>query len=337
MDRARLERPERRRETEREAPRPQPPAEQLLQLQRSAGNAAVARALLARRFDRGAYERAMTEREAFVNQLWLKEKHRPSTGSGKFDVLFDPAAGRLTIVVRCKFWFEDGDAAAWEGDEEAGPDPHLWGPSEILQWKKDFKERVSNHWSGKHTFHCTRDWWEDLTATVRVRFIETEEEDAYYVLNVLKIPDMGDTRKSRVKRPSKKHGTPGQATLDSQDLEQYDGQTPAYHEGGHMLGLGDEYPGKKFKGKAPSHSKLVRAEFGKGVLRGKDDRIMSHGNKVEPEHGVTFLEALRKVTQMKQWSVTAKTPATVLSEPVDGPLPKQQDPLAPEDPEVAFA
>ena len=148
---------------------------------------------------------------------------------------------------------------------------------------------------------------------------------------------MGDTRKSRVKRPSKKHGKPGQATLDSEDLEQYDGQTPAYHEGGHMLGLGDEYPGKKFKGKAPSHSKLVRAEFGKGVLRGKDDRIMSHGNKVEPEHGVTFLEALREVTQMKEWSVTPKTPAAVLSEPVDGPLPKQQDPLAPEDPEAAFA
>lgn len=317
MNRARRERREPLREEEPQAPRSQPPAEQLLQLQRSAGNAAVARAILARQAD--------ADREAFVNRLWLKEKFRPSTGGGKFDVLFDPAAGRLTIVVRCKFWFADGDPALWEDEEEAGPDPHLWGPSEIMQWKADFKRRVSNHWSGKHTFHCTRDGWEDLAATVRVRFIETEEEDAYYVLNVSKIPELGDTRKSRVKRPSKKHGKPGQATLDSEDLVQYEGQTPAYHEAGHMLGLGDEYPGKKFKGKAPSHSKLVEAEFGKGVLRGKDNRIMSHGNEVAPEHGVTFLEGLRAATHMKEWSFTPKTAAAGHSA------------LAPEEPEAAFA
>lgn len=323
-------------EHQREVPRLQPPVEQLLQLQRTAGNAAVARAVLARRFDRAAYERSMTEREAFVNQLWSKRKHRPSTGRGMFDVLFDPGPCRLTIVVPCKFWFQDGDPALWEGDEEAGPNAHLWNGAEIMQWKADFKRRVSNHWSGKHTFHCTRDWWEDLTATVRVRFIETEEEDAYYVLNVLKLPEMGDTRTSRVKPPPKKHGKPGAATLDSQDLDQFEGQTPAYHEGGHMLGLGDEYPGKKFKGKPVPHAKLVQAEFGKGTLRARDDRIMSGGDKVEPEHGVTFLEALRAATKMKQWSFTAKTPAPVLSEPVDGPPPKRRDPLAPEEPEVAF-
>ena len=67
MDRARLERPERHRDEEREAPRPQPPAEHLLQLQRTAGNAAVARAILARSGRR-------RPAEAFVNRLWLKEK-----------------------------------------------------------------------------------------------------------------------------------------------------------------------------------------------------------------------------------------------------------------------
>ena len=63
-----------------------------------------------------------------------------------------------------------------------------------------------------------------------------------------------------------------------------------------MLGLGDEYPSKKNK-KRIAHAKLVRAEFRKGVLRARDDRIMSGGNRIEPEHGVTFLEALRAVTQ----------------------------------------
>ena len=63
---------------------------------------------------------------------------------------------------------------------------------------------------------------------------------------------------------------------------------------------------------------------------------MSHGNKVEPEHGVTFLEALRKVTQMKQWSV-GEDARHGGSKPARPRLAKQQDPLAPEEPEVALA
>ena len=152
MDRARLQRLERHRDPERETPRPQPPAEHLLQLQRTAGNAAVARAILARQADPAA------GRDAFAAQLWTRMGWTPSTGRGKFDIVYDPAAGRLTIVVKCKFWFEDGDPALWEGEEDAGPDSHLWGPAEILQWKADFKRKVSNAWSGKHTFHCTPRW-----------------------------------------------------------------------------------------------------------------------------------------------------------------------------------
>ena len=146
------------------------------------------------------------------------------------------------------------------------------------------------------------------------------------MLNVSKIPELGDTRKSRVKRPSKKHGKPGQATLDSEDLVQYEGQTPAYHEAGHMLGLGDEYPGKKFKGKAPAHSKLVEAEFGKGVLRGKDNRIMSHGNRGRARARRHVPRgACAPPRSMKEWSFTPKTRRRGASE------------LAPEEPEVAFA
>ena len=64
---------------------------------------------------------------------------------------------------------------------------------------------------------------------------------------------------------------------------------------------------------------------------------MSDGDLIVPEYGVTFLEALRGITAMKEWSYNAKPPATVLSEPVDGPMPHKQDPLAPKPPEIALA
>ncbi len=336
MDRARLPRPERHRDPERETPRPQPPAEQLLQLQRTAGNAAVARAILARQFDFGAHRKAMTEREEFMKQLWSGPSWRPSTGLGLFDVLYEPKTGRLTITVNCKFWFKDGDAADFEDDEDTD---HTWQSAEILKWKADFMRKVSSRWSDKFTFHCTKPWWEDLRADVKIVFVETSKKEAHYELFVKKIPELQE-RKSRVRRP-KAHSKRqrGSAYLDSHDNESFEGQTPSVHEAGHMLGLGDEYPSKKHKGPV-AHEKLVQAEFGHGVPRRKDGRVMASGDDIEAEHGVTFLEALRGVTWIP-WSYAAKPPtpgppAPEFSEPVDGPLPTKQDPLAPEEPEVAF-
>jgi hypothetical protein len=334
---ARLERPEARREDERQPPRrPQPPAEQLLQLQRSAGNAAVARAILARQFDFAAHRKAMEEREEFMKQEFLGPAWRPSTGLGIFDVRYEPKNGRLTITVNCKFWFKHGKPADFEDEEEGD---HTWQPAEILKWKADFMRKVSSRWSDKYTFHCTKPWWEDLRADVKVVFVETPVKQAHYELYVTKIPELQE-RKSRVRRP-KKHGNRqrGSAYLDSHDNESFEGQTPSVHEAGHMLGLGDEYSHKKFK-EPPAHEKLVQAEFGHGVPRRKDGRVMASGDDIQPEHGVTFLEALRGVTWIP-WSYTAKPPtpgppAPEFSEPVDGPLPKRQDPFAPEEPEVAF-
>jgi hypothetical protein len=105
-----------------------------------------------------------------------------------------------------------------------------------------------------------------------------------------------------------------------------------------MLGLGDEYPDKKDATKAVAHEALAKTEFGHGVPRKRDGRIMSNGEDIEPEHGVTFLEALRAVSKMQEWSFDAKLPTPVPSELMDGPMPRPApDPLAPEAPEVAFA
>jgi hypothetical protein len=314
------------------------PVHRLLQLQRTAGNAAVARALLARRFDQGAYDKAMTEREKFVAWVYESRSWRPSTHRGNFDVLYEPKSAQLTVTVKCKFWFADGKPADWE-DEDAGPDAHLWGPAEILAWKAEFMRRVSAKWSGNFTFYCTRPWWEDLLAAVQVRFVESDEEDSHYVLTVKKVPDLASSHSSVFPPKGKK---PGRARLNSDDLVSSqktggESQTAVHHEAGHMLGLGDEYPGKasKLKGQV-AHEKLVQAEFGHGIPRKRDGSIMSTGDDIKPWHGVTFLEALRGITGV-EWSHSQRAltpgPPTASASAVS---PHQQDPLAPGTPEVAF-
>jgi hypothetical protein len=312
------------------------PAERLLQLQRSAGNTAVARAVLARRFDRAAYERSMHEKERFMAWIYEGPSWRPSTGLGNFDILYEPKTGVLTVTVKCRFKFKNGKPEDFEDEDE--PKAWEWKPAETAKWKADFMRRVSAKWSGHFTFHCTRDWWEELVAAVQVRFVESDAKHSHYDLQVAKIPEV-DSRRSKVRRP-KHNKRKGTAFLDSGDLDQEDkgdhSQTVAFHEAGHMLGLGDEYSDKKNKDTPVAHEKLVQAEFGHGVPRHDDGRLMSEGDLIGPEYGVTFLEALRVITDIP-WSHNAKPPAPVLGEPVDGPLPHKQDPLAPTPPQVAVA
>jgi len=322
-------------------PAPAPaPAERLLQLQRGAGNAAVARAILARRFDRAAYERSMAEKAHFMAWIYEGPSWRPSTGRGNFDILYEPKTGALTVTVKCKFRFKDGKPEDFEDEEE--PKGWIWKQAEKDKWKADFMRRVSAKWSGNFTFHCTRDWWEELQAAVQVHFVESDAKHAHFDLQVTKIPETS-TSQSKVRRP-KHNKRKGKAFLDSGDLTQEDkgptgnfSQTVAYHEAGHMLGLGDEYSGSKHDDEPVAHEKLVQAEFGHGVPRHDDGRLMSEGDTIGPEYGVTFLEALRIITDIPQWHYNAKPPAPVLGEPVDGPMPVKQNPLAPTPPQVALA
>ena len=315
------------------------PEHPLLALQRGAGNAAVARAMLARNpaFTPQGYERAMAEKAKFMEILYRRNDYRPSTGRGNFDVVYDPKGGRLILTVRCHFNFIKGSEAEFP---DADPEELAWDPAASAEWKQKFMELVSEKWSDNHTFHCTKQWWEDLQANVKIRFVESDK-DPHYDLNVSKIPE-DETRGSSVTAP-KWYEDKGKTKFDSEDLNPHDKpagtQRPAVHEAGHMLGLADEYPVKKQgASKSAAHDLLVRTEFGHGVARKRDGRVMSNGEDIQPEHGVTFMEALRVVTKMKEWSFDAKPPTPVPTEFIDGPLPKpQQDPLAPEGPEVAFA
>src|SRR5687767_7707675 len=152
----------------------------------------------------------MTEKQKFMAWKYETLAWRPSTKIGNFDALYEPKAGTLTITVKCHFKFRDGKASDWEDEELEEGDTPKWSERAKAAWKAEFMRRVSAHWSDKFTFHCTRDWWEDLRAVVKVRFVEARSaKDAHYVVNVQKIPEMGD-RKSRVKRP-KSHGKGGVA------------------------------------------------------------------------------------------------------------------------------
>src|SRR4051794_1028416 len=72
-------------------------AHPLLALQRSAGNAAVAWAILARRFDPDAWQKAIAERAQFMARRFEHDAWRPSTHRGNFGVLYEPMDARLTI------------------------------------------------------------------------------------------------------------------------------------------------------------------------------------------------------------------------------------------------
>lgn len=64
-----------------------------------------------------------------------------------------------------------------------------------------------------------------------------------------------------------------------------------------MIGLGDEYPGEH----EISHQAMVEDAPGKTIKKERSDNVMSIANVVERQHYVTFLEALKRVTQIDEW------------------------------------
>lgn len=263
--------------------------------------------------DNEEYLDAIEDLEAFRARPHEVENYQsPDTNIGGFNAAYHPSTGQLTITVRCKFAFHNGSPADFPSADAADLQ---WDDAGKEDYQRRWLEHCTNTWSGKHTFHCQRDWWEKLQANVAVNFIAVEE-DPHFNLNVTKIPP-GEFATSSVRRPTEDmfgRFTPGTGTFDSNDLDAVDKgasdsstQTPAGHEAGHMLGLDDEYessPG------GVSHSDICDHEFGHAVEKADDGRIMASGDRVDPEHGVTFLTALQEATD-EDWGPSAKAPKPV--------------------------
>jgi hypothetical protein len=83
-------------------------------------------------------------------------------------------------------------------------------------------------------------------------------------------------------------------------------QDVGVHETGHMLGLGDEYlePGEA-AGTPPeaAYDAMVQGQTGAGVGKANDASAMSMGSTVRPHHYSSFLEALKRLTAMDEWSL----------------------------------
>ena len=173
----------------------QPPAEEsepadaptaaLLALQRSAGNAAVARAL-ARSADPA--RTAFFARGLMPSAAGLD--FQSATGGGGFNVVYDPRVQQLSVHLRVGFDFRNslrmagGRAVAVTTDfdtDAANVNANLatpvdraaevttnwqWSAAEKQQWSTDFATMVRDVWGAKHYF--VADSWADVFAGVDV-------------------------------------------------------------------------------------------------------------------------------------------------------------------------
>jgi hypothetical protein len=194
----------------------------MLMLQRAAGNAAVAEAVLARRTwlggaetDQERYDDALREKQEYIARGTKgPENFRASTGLGGFNVAYDPQSWDLKVILRGAVSFLDGiqmfgpiaiarqphantQAAASAinklpiQDRAAAAADWQWGEAAKSTFLGKFEEVVRKIWSGQHMFHCSRPYWEDLGAipTVSAEVHAGEKTgDDNMAMTVYKVP-----------------------------------------------------------------------------------------------------------------------------------------------------
>lgn len=187
------------------------PAGDVLSLQRSAGNAAVARALaatLARSAD--------PARDAFVARGVMPSPDgldfQSATGKGGFNVVYDPQTQELSVELRVGFEFKhglamqggaavpvtrafNGDAADVNANFPVLADRRTevrtnwrWSPGEGTQWAQEYATMVQDVWGSEHYF--VSDLWDDLYAAVNVSVDVHEHHlpDDHCKATVFKVP-----------------------------------------------------------------------------------------------------------------------------------------------------
>src|SRR3954452_690058 len=177
-------------------------ARYVLALQRGAGNAAVARSIatrrtIARAIDGTAYNEGRQARDEWIAEgVRGPADHVPSTGRGGFEVSYDPGAQQLTVELRggvdsrdgMKLYFGpyavaqqpgNGPAAAAatainalpRAQRAAAMAPWIWDDATKTTFLSEFESSIETAWSAKHQFHCSKEFWTDLGATVDVRVV----------------------------------------------------------------------------------------------------------------------------------------------------------------------
>jgi hypothetical protein len=159
-----------------------------------------------------------------------------------------------------------------------------------------------------------------LTAHVQGRDAGQRADRFEAVLDHLK--QGGGVDPARVKFEDGGEGDGGQLTVGDGKR-----QTVVAHESGHMFGLDDEYTGPDAygPGKKTEHTDLAAAAGETGAMHALSDSVMSGGSKVRPHHYVTFLDALKVVTNIPEWTYGAKQVVNPPNESGDFPLPPKTD------------
>ena len=83
-------------------------------------------------------------------------------------------------------------------------------------------------------------------------------------------------------------------------------QNPALHETGHMMGLGDEYPQTGAPAGSPvaaGYDAMIKSQTGQTITRASNQDAMSVGSTVQPWHYSSFLEALKAISRLSDWSL----------------------------------
>ena len=83
-------------------------------------------------------------------------------------------------------------------------------------------------------------------------------------------------------------------------------QSPALHETGHMLGNDDEYPVTGSPAGSPidpSYQAMITATTGEVLVRGRDESAMSVGSTVRRWNYAPFMEALRRISRVQEWTL----------------------------------
>ena len=244
-------------------------------------------------------------REDFLAGNYSETNYNPPTGIGLFDVSLNPSTGELLVVTKIKFNFEDGLPADFAGLRRVQTRHFVrlisWSDAEKTSWKNSFMALLEGRWGGKFHFEHP-----DMPGELVYVRVDIQEANAgwHYQADINKIPDGSFDRSSVQYFPGQDNEIPEvlRANLDSEDLEWRDaGQTEkqkgAVHEYGHMIGLDDEYPVDG----SISHAAMVQSALGTVLVEGNTNDIMSAGNTIKKQHYITFLQALKDITNLQKW------------------------------------
>ena len=201
------------------------------------------------------YDKARAERDAFVVAgkkgpvTYNPSTRNPDNYYGGFDVAYDPVAQTLQITVKGAIKFLPGMALKSGLAEAKEPSPEAAAAADAInalprrrraaevkkwRWSKDdgpdtddeknflaaFKSIVVSTWQGKHPFHCSKKYWEDLGAdtVIDIQITEGDQGAADHMkMNAYKVPPTMAIAKADVTRTDAAKGAFGN-TMNAQQL-----------------------------------------------------------------------------------------------------------------------